>query len=141
MKTTHTADLGDAQSVPVRRRQTGDQTENGENMKELKGELIADACAKPVRLLIQYDGWPQHEADGLIESDGDGHCLFEKLTWELRRTDIPVRVCINPQRTSKAEVLELLKKIRRWVKRDWERHRRAASEDERLNQPDSDPSF
>lgn len=99
-------------------------------MEKRKGELIAAACEKPVRLLIQYDGWSQ-EGDDIFKPDEDGHIVCSRFTYELRRSDWPVRVHVNPQATSKKEVLDLLKKIRKSIKRNWARHRIEVEETQR----------
>ena len=88
-------------------------------MNDLKAKLIAAACSKTVRQFMQYDGW-SHDCDApLFHPDPDGHCISFNHTWELRRSDCPVRVQINPYATSKTEVLALLKKIRQCIKRGW----------------------
>ncbi len=82
---------------------------------------------KPIRRFLQVDGWQDCEP-GLSEHDRhvyachpdeDGEVTMAGVRREHRNTDFPVRVQIH-EGSDKAQVLRLLGKITRFLKRDFD---------------------
>ena len=92
--------------------------------QEQKAELVADAARKPVRDFLQVDGWflgGPNGGDDVMQPDEDGDCLMAGGTRDLRNSDsdLAVRVQIVAG-ADRDVVLRVLKKLRRWLKKDWD---------------------
>jgi hypothetical protein len=79
--------------------------------KPTREELLLSYADKPVRGFMQVD------AHGLCE---DGVVIHTNFLFELRNTDIPVRVLI-PEGTTRGEVLYYLLEIVKMLREDWHR--------------------
>ena len=82
---------------------------------------LAEYSAKPLRLILQIDGWEvgKDSLDTTLRPDEDGHCLTAGKHWEPKMLDIPVRVHILAG-TSKKTATLLLKKALRWLDEGFE---------------------
>ena len=74
-----------------------------------KEGLILEYAQKPVRHYLQIDGFLPDECDDLITSGRDGYGMVFCESYELRRSDISVRIHIL-EGTQKKDALALLKK-------------------------------
>jgi hypothetical protein len=82
-----------------------------------KLDLLRESARKPVRRLVQVDCW-RAEGPGPVTPDDDGHVIMSGETFELRNTDFPLRVQIQPD-ADRDEVIALLRKVTAYLKRDW----------------------
>lgn len=86
-----------------------------------KKDLLEEAEGKPVRTLLQVDGWncPLGWHDDVIHQDRDGHAICWGVRDELRSTDNDVRVHVNPK-ADRRRTVALLHKIAALLERDWD---------------------
>jgi hypothetical protein len=84
------------------------------SMKSIKDKLLEDAAKKEPHLFFQFDGYAGNVGGVFIDNDGDS-CSSGKC-YELRRHVGEVRVFI-PIGANANDVLRLLKKARKWIKR------------------------
>jgi hypothetical protein len=82
-----------------------------------KLDLLRENARKPVRRLVQFDCW-RAEAHSPATPDDDGHVIMRAETYELRNTDFPLRVQIQPG-ADRDEVLAMLRKVTAWLEREW----------------------
>jgi hypothetical protein len=99
--------------------EAGDEAVQENKVKaKLRKKLLAEAGKKEPILFYQIDGYVNvPPGDCIMNPDGDGDVLTGDSTWELRRNENEVRVLIH-EGTKPEDVLRLLKKIRKWLKRD-----------------------
>lgn len=98
------------------------QTETERKLDNLRQELIAEAIAKPIQKIIQYDCFlkvgPPGDTNcmpvGALDDDGDW--LSGATSVELRRSDC-LRVSF-PDDTSEDDILRGLRKITEWITTD-----------------------
>lgn len=76
-----------------------------------KDELLRHYGEGEPALFVQFDAdAPGEHADGWLLPDNDGHCVSWGETYELRRSNLPVRLQIRSG-TDAATALALLRKI------------------------------
>jgi hypothetical protein len=92
------------------------------NLREpTREELLEEYARKPVRCFLQVDGWEDEPSmDSVVHLDEEGHVLMSGMRYELRNTDLPLRVQIY-EGSDKEAVLTLLSKAHTWLERGWER--------------------
>ena len=78
-------------------------------------ELMTEFQKKPIRRVLQFDANFHHPLDNVDPADEDGHTIWVNQVWDLRKTDLPVRVQILPD-ISKKDALILLNKIVKRIK-------------------------
>ena len=81
---------------------------------EEKAKRLLEAAGKPLRTLLQYDGWANAGGDPICDS-GDGYGTTGGMTREFQRGDYPVRVLVHPS-AKHADVMVLLERIQDWIK-------------------------
>ena len=93
-------------------------------MGKTLGELM-EKCEKKQYFCIEYEGLydPDGSGDSSHTPDNEGHCLSVRLSYECQG-ESNVRVLINPE-ISKDNVIKLLDKIKKWIKKSDEWHNRA----------------
>jgi len=85
--------------------------------EQLKQDLLEHYATKEPHAFYQYDGFANERDSGSpVEADTDGDALCGGTTHELMN-GATVRVLVAPG-TSEKDALRLLKKIRRWIRRD-----------------------
>lgn len=88
----------------------------------MKRLLLEQAAAMPVRNLFYYQGMTGTDTDGPHEADEDGHVIWGCDTHELRADEDLVRVYLSPF-CDAATATVLLRKIAKWIARDWDNQR------------------
>ena len=83
----------------------------------VKGNLLEHYAGKEPCAFRQYDGFVVGQGDDVLRPDADGDSLSSRETMELMTGCPEVRVLCSPGCTYD-EALRLLKKIRRWIKKD-----------------------
>ena len=84
--------------------------------KPTRLEITTEFREKPIREVLQWDCFTGVIQDNVIPPDKDGHLIMGGRVWDLRKTDIPVRVQVIPG-ISKREALILLNKIMERIKK------------------------
>lgn len=86
-----------------------------------KIRALAEAADKPLKRLIQFDGFRDVQGDSVMHPDADGDTVFGYMeTHELNKSideTMPVRVFVHPGARTE-DVLRLLSKISAWIERD-----------------------
>ena len=83
----------------------------------VKGDLLEHYAGKEPCAFRQYDGFFVSGGDDVLRPDADGDSLCSSTTMELMTGCPEVRVLLSP-RCTYDQALRLLKKIRRWIKKD-----------------------
>ena len=85
-----------------------------------KGDLLEHYATKKAKQFVQCDGFAlgRDGGDSVMRPDDDGDCLMSGTTHELM-SGSSVRVLI-PVGTDRHTAMRILKKIRKWLKREEE---------------------
>jgi len=87
-----------------------------DGMSKAKVDKLIHYCNRDPKILIQYDGFTNAEADDVMHPDTDGDCIMEGGTVELMWSS-SVRVLIEPD-TPEDVIIRVLHKIINWIKED-----------------------